>query len=54
MLSLGLVGAVSLMAMGGLGYEGDTQKMIGLFGAAAIAAGKSTLFAPIELVRLRL
>lgn len=54
MLSLGLVGAVSAMAMGCLGFKGDTQLLGQIFGSAGLSAGKTTLFAPIELVRLRL
>ena len=54
MLSLGLVGAVSALALGNLGLKGDTQMLGDLFGSAALAAGKTAVFAPIELVRLRL
>jgi len=54
MLSIGLIGAVTAIAAGCLGVKGESEALAQIFGSAAMSAGQRTLFAPIELVRLRL
>ena len=54
MLSLGIVGAVSAIALGCHAAKGEYHLACELFGSAGMLGAKSMLFAPIELVRLRL
>ena len=54
MLSLGIIGVVTSMGMGFLGFRGDTELLGNIFGQVCMSAGQRSMFAPLELVRLRL
>ena len=54
MLSLGIIGAVTCMGMGYLGFRGEGEALGLIFGSVAMSAAQRSVLAPLELVRLRL